>query len=1259
MNAYARSISPVLHRPVEPAQFTSWSFTQNLKHHELLGSMGTVGDCLDNAPMESFWGSMQIELLHRKKWLTYVELATAMADYIVNIYNPMRRHSSLDYLTPDEFEALNGLAEWPTHPVFECTQRTRMLFVVEISSGDLRQPTSGRHDPMHGRFYGQLRAALAGLMMLGAAFSASVVAFPVLSAAATATTLGLTSSITPSPAISLYGTPVTFTATVAGSDGGGTVTFWYDSSVDEPDGDPYDGPVCSDVALGPDNQATCTTPLSLGEVYSGSVVSIYASYSGDANSAPVDLGSSPTLSVTITSETPVVTVTSTENPAPLGGVVTYQATVSPSNGAGTITFTDGGAAVAGCQGLAQDSSGQATCTTTLSGAGHHAIVANYAGDSRLFYGANSSTLDQAVLATTTVGLTSSINPSSPGAPVLYTATVSGSDDGGTVSFADSGTPISGCQAAALNASGQATCATTPAGDGNHFVIASYSGDSNSSSSSSPALSQQVVTKYAVTATVGVGSYPAAVAVDPNTDTVYVPNSGDSTMSVIDGATNTVRATVAVGSYPSAVAVDPNTDIVYVPNAGDSTVSVIDGVTDTVTATIQNVGLHPDAVAVDPTTSTVYVANAGNNSVSVIDEATDVVTATIYVGAYPDGVAVDPTTGTLFVANQQSDTVSVIDEATNTVTATVGVGSYPLSVAVDPTTGTAFVTNETDSTLSVISEATNSVTATVGAGYFPQSVAVDPIKNTVFVADFNGTASVIDGATDAIATVGVGGNPDAVAVDSTTDTAYVVSYGGPVSVISAHTPIALDQGSPTSGSAVTGTAFSDQLTVSNEAGGGALTWTTTSAPSPVTVNSGGSVSAPSNTAPNTYTVSGNVSDSLGDSGNWSFTLNVVVQCQPGYYSATGGAPCTLAPPNTYVPTTGATAPTPCPTGTNNPNSGSTSIAACVSVSAPTISGFTPPSGPPGTVVTITGTHLDAATTVNFNGVKGTIASDTSTKITVRAPAGASTGYIKVKTPFGSTTSATVFTYTGPTITGFTPSSGGSGTQVTITGTLLALPTEVDFNGKAGRILCGVPIPCTNKQIVVEPPVGVTTGPIKVIAASGSVISVPNFFSTGPTITGFSPSSGPPGTVVTITGTNLALPAGSGTSSGVTFNGRPATLVNDTNTIITVKVPTGATTGHIVIANNGSGASAASATTFTDAGPTITGFSPSWGPPGTVVTITGTNLSPAQVAVNGRPAIVVSDTTGTVTVKVPTAATTGYITVTNPFGSATSASEFAVE
>ena len=68
--------------------------------------MGTVGDRYDNSPMESFWGSMQIELLNRQRWTTVVELSVAMADCVENFYNLSRRHSSLSYFTREEFENL-------------------------------------------------------------------------------------------------------------------------------------------------------------------------------------------------------------------------------------------------------------------------------------------------------------------------------------------------------------------------------------------------------------------------------------------------------------------------------------------------------------------------------------------------------------------------------------------------------------------------------------------------------------------------------------------------------------------------------------------------------------------------------------------------------------------------------------------------------------------------------------------------------------------------------------------------------------------------------------------------------------------------------------------------------------------------------------------------------------------------------------------------------------------------------------------------
>jgi len=90
------------------SRFTSWGFSELVRKHHLVGSMGTIGDCYDNAPMESFWGSMQIELLNRKKWRTKIELSIAIAEWTEHFYNPVRLHSSLGYIPPVEFEALHS-----------------------------------------------------------------------------------------------------------------------------------------------------------------------------------------------------------------------------------------------------------------------------------------------------------------------------------------------------------------------------------------------------------------------------------------------------------------------------------------------------------------------------------------------------------------------------------------------------------------------------------------------------------------------------------------------------------------------------------------------------------------------------------------------------------------------------------------------------------------------------------------------------------------------------------------------------------------------------------------------------------------------------------------------------------------------------------------------------------------------------------------------------------------------------------------------
>lgn len=95
--------STILHSD-HGTQFTSWAFGKRLRDAGLLPSMGSIGDCYDNSMMESFWGSMQLELLDRKFWKTRTELANAIFEWIECWYNPKRRHSSIGMLSPIQFE---------------------------------------------------------------------------------------------------------------------------------------------------------------------------------------------------------------------------------------------------------------------------------------------------------------------------------------------------------------------------------------------------------------------------------------------------------------------------------------------------------------------------------------------------------------------------------------------------------------------------------------------------------------------------------------------------------------------------------------------------------------------------------------------------------------------------------------------------------------------------------------------------------------------------------------------------------------------------------------------------------------------------------------------------------------------------------------------------------------------------------------------------------------------------------------------------
>ena len=349
------------------------------------------------------------------------------------------------------------------------------------------------------------------------------------------------------------------------------------------------------------------------------------------------------------------------------------------------------------------------------------------------------------------------------------------------------------------------------------------------------------------ATVTVGQSPFGMALDADNHTLYVNDAPENEVSMIDTATchaghtsgcAQTPPTAAVGQFPVPVVVDSRTDTVYVGNGNEPTVSVLNGASCNATDTAGcrpdpitiNVPGGPDGLAVNEKTETLFVANNGPgnstarvNTVSVINAATcnarntsgcGQSAPTVLTGANPGGNAVDEATDTLYVATFDN-TLQVINGATcnaavrtgcgQPTPATLG-GNVPVSVAINQQTNTAYVGDSAEFdgfpswTVSVLNTATCNTLDAAGCTpnppaittqLNPYAVAVNQATDTVYATnlqDVNGnpgnSVSVIDGATcnasvtsgcgNAPPTVTVGSAPFGVAVDQATDTIYVAN-----------------------------------------------------------------------------------------------------------------------------------------------------------------------------------------------------------------------------------------------------------------------------------------------------------------------------------------------------------------------------------------------------------------------------------------------------------------------------------------------------
>jgi YVTN family beta-propeller protein len=352
--------------------------------------------------------------------------------------------------------------------------------------------------------------------------------------------------------------------------------------------------------------------------------------------------------------------------------------------------------------------------------------------------------------------------------------------------------------------------------------------------------------------------PGASVADPAVHTSYVTTGANAVSMINTGTCNAhhlagcahTPAQATVGTFPADIAADLGTHTVYVANFGSGTtgtVSVLDASTCNAThttgctnlPTLQVPGGHPDALAVNAATGTLYVATItahGPNLISVFNAATCNATTTtgcsqapavLTAGHSADGnsslsLAVNPATNTIYATNVITNTVPyggssvyVFNGATCNGTnhtgcgqapATVNAGFNPWGIAVDQATDTIYTANIADDehpgTVSVINGATCNGTnhtgcgqtpATTAAGFGSVGIAIDPAANMIYAANVSDTSvSVINGATcngtnhtgcsHAPAKIAVGNYPGTIATDPATGTGYVTNFDNTVSVI---------------------------------------------------------------------------------------------------------------------------------------------------------------------------------------------------------------------------------------------------------------------------------------------------------------------------------------------------------------------------------------------------------------------------------------------------------------------------------------------
>ena len=407
-----------------------------------------------------------------------------------------------------------------------------------------------------------------------------------------------------------------------------------------------------------------------GAVTSSANVTVTASYNGRMEQAAI------TVTPAAGKTTPTVSVASSLNPSTYGASVTFTANVSGSGGTptGTVTFLDGTTTL----GTGTLGSGSAKFMTNALGVGAHSITASYGGDTN-FNTAKSGVLTQTVnKSTPTVTLISSLNPSTVGASVTFTATVTGAGLTPTaaIAFLDGTTTL----ATVSPSSGVSKYTTTTLTAGSHSMTASFVGGPEYNAAKSSVLTQTVNPATKTNPTLSVTNSP--VAYNGKAQAAMVMGSVAGTVSnVLYSGSATVPSTPGTYAITANFAPTDTTDYNSLTGASAGNF-VINKTTPTIALTSS---LNPSTVGAS-VTFTVTLTGTGippGGPVTFLDGTTALVTET------PSGGVAKYTTTTLTAGSHSitanfaggiyyNPTSSRLTQTVNKVTPTLSVSNSPVA-----------------------------------------------------------------------------------------------------------------------------------------------------------------------------------------------------------------------------------------------------------------------------------------------------------------------------------------------------------------------------------------------------------------------------------------------------------------------------------------------------------------------------------------------------------------------------------------------------